>query len=206
MGSLPKTVWVLEGCLSWVSGSLPEPSFARSRKAFLQATTLETAHPQSYAPKWTFTSVVLIAGLLPRRRLRGCSLLAQLIGWGHTVKFQEILKSTLFIFLPSKMNLTSQRWGFMFREKVGGILTLCSTQQCFKTLGCALGFFFFWCESCSVVSNSLWPRDCSPPGFPVYGILQARILEWVAIPFSRGSSWHRDQTHVPHIAYRFFTI
>ena len=32
------------------------------------------------------------------------------------------------------------------------------------------------------------PMDCSPPGFSVHGILQARILEWVAIPFSRGSS------------------
>ena len=136
MGSLPKTVWVLEACLSWVSGSLPEPSFARSRKAFLQATALETAHPQSYAPKRTLTSVVLIAGLLPRRRLRGCPLSAQLIGWGHTTKLQQNLKSTLLIFLPSKMNLTSQRWGFMFREKVGGILTLCSTERCFKTGVC----------------------------------------------------------------------
>ena len=36
--------------------------------------------------------------------------------------------------------------------------------------------------------------DCNPPGFSVYGILQARILEWVAIPFSRGSSWPREMT------------
>ena len=36
------------------------------------------------------------------------------------------------------------------------------------------------------------PMDCSPPGFSVHGILQARILEWVAIPFSRGSSQPRD--------------
>ena len=38
------------------------------------------------------------------------------------------------------------------------------------------------------------PKDCSPPGSSVHGILQARILEWVAIPFSRGSSQLRDQT------------
>ena len=38
--------------------------------------------------------------------------------------------------------------------------------------------------------------DCSPPGSSVHGILQARKLEWVAISFSRGSSWARDQTHV----------
>ena len=40
------------------------------------------------------------------------------------------------------------------------------------------------------------PVDCSPPGSSVPGILQARILEWVAIPFSRGSSRPRDRTHV----------
>ena len=40
------------------------------------------------------------------------------------------------------------------------------------------------------------PMDCSPPGSPVYGILQARILEWVAMPSSRGSSRPRDRTHI----------
>ena len=40
------------------------------------------------------------------------------------------------------------------------------------------------------------PMACSPPGFFVHGILQARILEWVTIPFSRGSSWSRDWTQV----------
>ena len=40
------------------------------------------------------------------------------------------------------------------------------------------------------------PRDCSLPGFSVHGILQARILEWVAISFSRGSSQLRDWTHL----------
>ena len=39
------------------------------------------------------------------------------------------------------------------------------------------------------------PMDCSPPGSSVHGILQARILEWVSIPFSRGSSWPRDRIH-----------
>ena len=54
---------------------------------------------------------------------------------------------------------------------------------------------------------TLWdPVDCSPPGSSVHGILQARILEWVAISFSRGSSWPRDWTKVSHIAGRRFTI
>ena len=42
--------------------------------------------------------------------------------------------------------------------------------------------------------------DCSPPGPSVHEILQARILEWVAMPSSRGSSWHRDQTRVSCIS------
>ena len=50
------------------------------------------------------------------------------------------------------------------------------------------------------------PTDCILPGSSVHGILQAGILEWVAIPFSRGSSQPRDQTQVSCIAGRFFTI
>ena len=45
----------------------------------------------------------------------------------------------------------------------------------------------------------------SPPGSSVHRISQARILEWVAISFSRGSSWPRNQTHVSFTAGRFFT-
>ena len=47
--------------------------------------------------------------------------------------------------------------------------------------------------------------DCSPPGFSVLGISQERILKWVAIPFSKGSSQPRDQTQVSRIAGGFFT-
>ena len=50
------------------------------------------------------------------------------------------------------------------------------------------------------------PMDCSPRGSSVHGILLTRILEGVAIPFSRGSSWPRDQTWISHNAGRFFTI
>ena len=46
---------------------------------------------------------------------------------------------------------------------------------------------------------------CDPIDHKVHGILQARILEWVAFPFSRGSSQPRDHTQVSRIAGRFFT-
>ena len=54
--------------------------------------------------------------------------------------------------------------------------------------------------------TTLWnAMDYSPPGSSLHGIFQARILEWVAIPFSRGSSQTRDQTQVSCGRGRFFT-
>ena len=50
------------------------------------------------------------------------------------------------------------------------------------------------------------PMECSPPGSSDYGMLQARILEWVATSFSKGSSQSSDQTWVSSIAGNFFTI
>ena len=58
-------------------------------------------------------------------------------------------------------------------------------------------------QSCPALCN---PMDCSLPGSSVHGILQARILESVATPFSRGSSWTWDWTQVFSTAGRFFTI
>jgi hypothetical protein len=46
---------------------------------------------------------------------------------------------------------------------------------------------------------------CDPMAYEVHGILQARILEWIAFPFSRRFSQLRDQTQISHIAGRFFT-
>ena len=58
-------------------------------------------------------------------------------------------------------------------------------------------------QSCLTLCD---PMDCSLPGSSVHWILQARILQWVAIPFSRGSSWPRNWTQVSCIAGRYFTI
>ena len=71
--------------------------------------------------------------------------------------------------------------------------------------------FFLWkwksesefAQSCPTLCD---PVDCSPPGSSVHGILQARVLVWVAILFSRGSSRPREQTWVSCTAGRFFTV
>ena len=58
-------------------------------------------------------------------------------------------------------------------------------------------------QSCPTLYD---PMNCSPPGSSVHGIFQAWILEWVAISFSRGSSWPRDWTQVSCIVGRHFTV
>ena len=58
-------------------------------------------------------------------------------------------------------------------------------------------------QSCPTLCD---PMDCSPPDSSVYGILQAGILKWITIPFSKGSSLPRDQTQASCTAGRFFTI
>ena len=58
-------------------------------------------------------------------------------------------------------------------------------------------------ESCPTLCD---PVDCSLPGSSVHGILQARILEWVTISFSRGSSQPRDRTQVSCIGSRCFNL
>ena len=54
-------------------------------------------------------------------------------------------------------------------------------------------------QSCLTLCD---PTDCGLPGFSVYGIFQVRVLEWVAISFSRGSSRPGDQTHISSIGRR----
>ena len=95
-------------------------------------------------------------------------------------------------------------------------LGIVNKAEVFLELSC----FFLWSRGCwqfdlwflcliESVSHSVCPTlcdptDCSPPGSSVHGILQARIREWVAIPFSRESSQPRDWTWVFCIAGRFF--
>ena len=69
-------------------------------------------------------------------------------------------------------------------------------------------YAYMYCKCVWVLVGWLYLTlsDCSPRGSSVRGILQGRIMEWVAIPFSRGSSQPRDWTQASYIAGRFFTI
>ena len=79
-------------------------------------------------------------------------------------------------------------------------LQICVVNIGMCVCSCVLSHF-----SCLTLCNLM---DCSPPGSAIPGVFQARILEWVAMPSSRGSSWLRDRTHVslsPVLADGFFT-
>ena len=79
-----------------------------------------------------------------------------------------------------------------------------------KTLIIDIKAWAKWYFVCVLVSHSCStlcdPMNRSPPGSSVHGILQAGILEWVAIPFSKGFSWPRKWIRVSSIAGKFFTI
>ena len=86
---------------------------------------------------------------------------------------------------------------------------------CYHCEPTLMSIHYYWLKSVLYIKVSkvaqLWltlcdPMDCSPPGSSVHGIFQARVLEWVAIPFSRGSSQPRDWTLVSSIADRCFPI
>ena len=93
------------------------------------------------------------------------------------------------------------------------------TSRSQSSLTCPHSVSWYHCDTSFLWSQWKWnvavtkscltlcdPMDCGPPGSSVHGILQARILEWVAFPFSRGSSQPRDRTQVSCFAGRFFTI
>ena len=72
---------------------------------------------------------------------------------------------------------------------------------------CTANWFSYKWSEVAQLCPTLWdPMDYSLSGFSIHGVFQARVLEWIAISFSRGSSRPRNQTWVSHIAGRFFTI
>jgi len=100
-----------------------------------------------------------------------------------------------------KLGVLNYNWVFhgMFCERMGSFIPS-NTYGASSLLGMGdmivsssqdVGISWWWWCSCSVVSLCD-PMDCSPPGSSVHGILQARILEWVAISSSGGSSPPRD--------------
>ena len=113
------------------------------------------------------------------------------VQWTYCIVKMTIVSKTVYRFGAIPMNLEkekqSQRYPAPWLQTIhkATVIKLLVTQSC-PTL-------------CDLMDYSL-------PGSSVHGIFQARILEWVAIPFSRGSSQPRNRTQVSCTAGRFFTI
>ena len=93
----------------------------------------------------------------------------------------------------SEPSETSSLW---VRQVIQGSVCVCVC-VCVCARTCAIA------QSCMTLHH---PMYCSPPGSPIHGTSQARILEWFAISSSRGSSQPRDQTRICCLAGRFFTM
>ena len=107
---------------------------------------------------------------------RGCKVQDGNCSWKHCMAYLKVTR---------KEDLKSSH----HKEK---IIILCMVPPC-------------WVQSLQSGLTLLDSMDCSPPGSSGHGIFQARVLERVVVPFSRGSSWPRDQTSVSCIARGFLT-
>ena len=107
-------------------------------------------------------------------------------------KLLHLLQFHLFIFASVV---------FALGDRAKSILLICMS----KSVLCMFSSRSFMVSGGGLVTMSCDPIDCSLPGSSVHGILQARILEWIAISLSRLSSQRSNQTQVSCLAGRFFT-
>ena len=109
---------------------------------------------------------------------RGCkkSDTTEQLNWTRVMFSQNVLKYLLHVALPIPMRLFTCIFISSLKSENNHCVCVLVTQLC------------------PALCN---PMDCNLPGSSVHGILQARILEWVAMPSSRGSSWPRNQTRSP---------
>ena len=139
--------------------------------------------------------------LLPTSRL--ALMKTEIWMWFGKLKWVQI---AIPLWRPSWIEVMSDSYGDATRLLLVFALSLETDAEI--PVDCCLVSFYNESESevtqlCPILCD---PMDCSPPGSSVHRIFQARILEWVSISFSRGSSWPGDQTWVSHIVGRCFTI
>ena len=117
----------------------------------------------------------------------GSVCLAGSINWGRQGKAFVICKDICF-FLVMLSSLSPNE------DDLKNACSLCAELKEVKLSSCMHAKSL---QSCPTLCD---PMDCSPPGSSVHGSLQARILEWVAMPFSSGSSWPRDWTRISYVS------
>ena len=143
---------------------------------------------------------------LAGEKLQGISLADITISWYHPIAVPAGIRSLQMADADSnsKWETFSHKWMERCADP-----RMTNKREEKPKMEAIIAFFWLWkvkvsgTQSCQTPCN---PMDCSPPGFSTHGIPQASILEWVAIPFSSGSSWPRDWTQVSCTAGRFFTL
>ena len=114
------------------------------------------------------------------------------------VTYSIIFSTPIFFFLVHAFSL------FFFFSRYFSLFPWFTYSSYAPSYGCPEAISRGWVVVCvctySVVSDFATPWACSPPGSSVHGIFQARMMEWVAISYSEGSSRPRDQTHVSHVS------
>ena len=103
-----------------------------------------------------------------------------------------VAKSSLLVFCFSLFSVLSYYSFYFLSSNIGIFWTSCTQIIYFQSV-------FKFAQLCPTLCD---PMDCSPPGFSIHGMPQARILDWVEVKIL----FSRDQTWVSHIAGRFFTI
>ena len=154
--------------------------------------------PITHLEEWNISGTLITFPFPPSAKL--ITLLNLMIPWPLFI----VLANT-YIFL-NNMVLVLQGFAYYVNKIT---LQIIIHDLCFsKTVMCVSFFLFEACvcvcvcvcaqslQSCLILCD---PMNCNPPGFSVYGIFQARILERVTMPSSRGSSQSRDRTHIPYI-------
>ena len=120
--------------------------------------------------------------------------------WGASWFWDE---SRIVLYLKTLFKSTCE-WGIVYNLEIQCPLGRTYLNKCLNA--CVFNCVCMCTQSCLTLCNRM---DCSPQSFSVYGISQARILEWVAISFSRESSQSRIEhlsLESPALAGRFFTI
>ena len=149
---------------------------------------------------------------MKRSLLSTCPTLLTLVFWWLPVPKSTSLASAMshvvgFVYPDlwqrSIQLVANQIMSFIWNRLVSGTFHFCLLRSCLKFTINIQYFFSSVAQSCPTLCDHM---DCSLPGSSVHGILQARILEWVAISFSRRSSWLRDWTPVSRIVVRRLTV
>ena len=123
----------------------------------------------------------------------------EMVGWHHQLNGHWVWASSGSWWWTRKsgvlQSMGSQKAGLNWVTELKRY-TLNKTECQLVTAG-ATSWVCACAQSCLTLCN---PTACSPPGSSIHGIFQARLIEQIAISYSRGSSWSRDQTHITFIS------